>query len=335
MTSQPLSSAEQSIATLLNNCTVKVQTDSDQGTGFFVAPGLIVTCHHVVRDNRVVTVTREETSTIAPVMDIVRGRNWDLALLEFVSTGHPCVLLNGGTWLGDKVYTFGYTDEYPNGDPASFEFEGLSPTPPLLKLKDGQARPGLSGAPVLNLRTGGVCGVIKRSREINIDLGARAIPVEPTLTWVFEGLGIEKAQRAYHRVHTDWVDIIRSPNFERSNKPTNLSELIRHIELIDNIDRTFIAKQQSEPLDIHTSMLGLVVASIFRDFPAEQLTRESLSTGGSIPIIYQAADRLIDGFQAICDEIINVQIEAPVRGILRKSAYELDSANRRLTRFRE
>jgi hypothetical protein len=204
MIDRSLSSAEQSIVELLNGCTVKIQTGSGQGTGFFVAPGLIVTCHHVVRDNRVVTVTRGGKSTDVAVMDILRGRNWDLALLEFGSVDHPCVFLHNDIRLGDNVYTFGYTDQYPEGEPASFEFEGVSGGPSLLKLKGGQARPGLSGAPVLNLRTGGVCGVIN-STFADFEaggaprVGALARPVPRRPGWCFRGSGTRTVRIALDR----------------------------------------------------------------------------------------------------------------------------------------
>ncbi|MFC4013561.1 NACHT domain-containing protein [Nonomuraea purpurea] len=58
---------------------------------------------------------------------------------------------------------------------------------PLLKLKEGQVRPGMSGAGVLNLRTGAVCGILVATRDRNSDLGGRAIPVRTVLS-EFPGL---------------------------------------------------------------------------------------------------------------------------------------------------
>ncbi|MBW4563114.1 MAG: hypothetical protein KME32_18585 [Mojavia pulchra JT2-VF2] len=49
---------------------------------------------------------------------------------------------------------------------------------PIIKLKGGQVRPGLSGSPLLNQRTGKVCGVIKFTRNRNSDLGGGAIPID-------------------------------------------------------------------------------------------------------------------------------------------------------------
>jgi hypothetical protein len=79
--------------------------------------------------------------------------------------------------LGDPLYAFGYMDEVPHGDSATLEYEGPSLRPDELhKLKGGQVRPGLSGAPLLNRHTGWVCGVLKRTRDRASDLGGQAIP---------------------------------------------------------------------------------------------------------------------------------------------------------------
>src|SRR5215831_13606046 len=41
---------EQSLIDLLHRCTVKLTVGRGYGTGFFVAPGLILTCAHVVKE---------------------------------------------------------------------------------------------------------------------------------------------------------------------------------------------------------------------------------------------------------------------------------------------
>jgi hypothetical protein len=84
--------------------------------------------------------------------------------------------------LGDKLYSYGYTDNYPNGDSATFESEGEADEQKLLKLKGGEVRHGLSGAPILNLRTGGVCGLVKLTRGVDTSMGGRAVPTSIILS---------------------------------------------------------------------------------------------------------------------------------------------------------
>jgi len=89
----------------------------------------------------------------------------DIALLEFTpppDSDLPCVYLDKAVKSGDDLYTFGYPDkDDPNGRPSTFDCEGFTgDEPPLIMFKLGQVLPGMSGAPLLNRRTGKVCGVL-------------------------------------------------------------------------------------------------------------------------------------------------------------------------------
>lgn len=102
----------------------------------------------------------------------------DLALLKLSDSipTHSYLGLDEAVDLGARLYSFGYTDDYPNGDSSTFEHEGFTgDNPPLIKFKAGQVRPGLSGSPLLNQRTGKICGIVKRSRDRSTDLGGRAV----------------------------------------------------------------------------------------------------------------------------------------------------------------
>jgi hypothetical protein len=103
-----------------------------------------------------------------------------LALLQLNSPlDHKYIDFDQDLQLTDKLYTFGYTNDYPNGDPSDFEYIGLTGDEnPLIKFKLGQVQPGFSGSPLLNLRTGKVCGVVNKTRDEYSDLGGRAIPVQ-------------------------------------------------------------------------------------------------------------------------------------------------------------
>lgn len=70
-----------------------------------------------------------------------------------------------------------------------------------MKLKQGQSRPGLSGAPLLNLRTGGVCGIVKSSRDRDSDLGGRAVPI----TCIPPEHDPAALQQSYHQQNGDWL----------------------------------------------------------------------------------------------------------------------------------
>jgi HEAT repeat protein len=205
----------ESIEELLQQCTVRLEIGDGHGTGFFVAPRLVLTCAHVVEHYKAGEPTGEPTeepikavwsagAAEDPGVEIEEFRPNpypDLALLKVDIDDHPCVYLDDEVGLDDRLYSFGYTDDYPTGDPATFRFEGKTGEPVLGKLKAGQARPGLSGSPILNRRKGGVCGLVKRSRDVETDLGGRAILTKTVLS-TFHVL--KELQADFHGHHESW-----------------------------------------------------------------------------------------------------------------------------------
>lgn len=215
-------SLEEQLLELLRQCTVKLAVPGGHGTGFFVASGMVLTCAHVVepaqKSKKPVTAYWNGQSYSADIQDFLselhpglKLQYPDLALLKvdaLTNTKHPCVFLHTEAHLDDKIYSYGYTDEYSTGDPSTFENEGWTDEQQLLlKLKEGQARSGLSGAPVLNRRTGGVCGIMKRSRGTETDLGGRAIPARV----VFEKFPhLETLQQQFHQQDKRWYNCLTS-----------------------------------------------------------------------------------------------------------------------------
>lgn len=104
---------------LLRACSVRIVTAGSSGTGAFVAPGLVLTCAHVIASAhktagplRVFWSGRELDDGIE-IVDYHAGPFPDLALLRVPLSGHPCVLLDPTVELGDSLYAFGFTDEDP------------------------------------------------------------------------------------------------------------------------------------------------------------------------------------------------------------------------------
>ena len=91
---------------LLPQCTVRVDVhDQASGTGFFVGPGRVVTCAHVVQPNGpetdvdphdlTVSDVSGATFTVEQVLGIWSGEDPDLTVLQVRSgTAHPSVLLD-------------------------------------------------------------------------------------------------------------------------------------------------------------------------------------------------------------------------------------------------
>lgn len=177
---------------------VRVDSNDDEslGTGFFVAPGWVLTCAHVVAGAEGVTVVLAEGSS--PVPGVVEARSaprvggrgvfWpfpDLALISMNLTDHPCVLLDSRSPLDGECHAWGYSEREdgvaPTGSPASFLFEGVEGDD-YFKLKAGQAALGLSGAPLVCPGRRAVVGVMTMTREKRDALGGWASPISALVT---------------------------------------------------------------------------------------------------------------------------------------------------------
>jgi hypothetical protein len=200
---------------LLPECTVRVFVDDQQtGTGFYAAPGLIVTCEHVVRSQ---LPSRGVGLTIAVVdvngekreVDLAKSsEEHDLAVLRVrAGQDHLCVLMDPDLRPNDQIHTAGYPTSKAYGlVPTTLVAEGKIQGPsPWQQLKGGMVRHGMSGSPVLNNRTGAVCGVLKRTRGDQTDLGGYAVPV--TLLGELEPQLVAENER-YHARSGRWIELL-------------------------------------------------------------------------------------------------------------------------------
>ncbi|MEQ8962187.1 MAG: serine protease, partial [Coleofasciculus sp. C2-GNP5-27] len=207
------------VENLLQQCTVKLSLPGRMGwgTGFFVAPEWILTCAHVVKkaEREPVQVrwqTQENWSQA--VVEELRPDPYDLALLRVTLPTDdypPCVYLDGAIQSRDLLYLFGYPDqEFDNGSPVTFNCEGLTGDEPgLIKFKLGQVRPGMSGAPLLNQRTGKVCGMVKFTRDRSFDLGGGAVPTTAILQQLPQ---LRELQQQFHQRDRRWRDLVLKPS---------------------------------------------------------------------------------------------------------------------------
>lgn len=213
---------------LLRSCVVRVNGGPRPGAGFFVAPGMVLTCMHVIGTSTALTVRWErdhQNAVEEPVSRCVArldhgGRpipalDWDYPDIAVLAVdgmfGHPCVAIDHA-WPGgaDSFQVFGYPSE--GGavllTPARLTYRGMHGTWPamFLDLASDTIKPGMSGAPLLNLRTGGVCGVVVASKDIAQPSGALAIPwsaIEADLDQV------EAANEAFHQRDRRWERLRR------------------------------------------------------------------------------------------------------------------------------
>lgn len=219
---------------LLEQCRVLVD-GLRQGSGFFVAPGFVLSCAHVAGERgdrlRIRWRDREHEAVVRAASEApggVGGVMWpypDLAVLEVIDppADHPCVLLDGQRpWDGTTVTVAGFTSllEHHAAAPRrarltvvgdSFYQQG-----PLLELGGHEINPGLSGGAVLSHVSGGVCAVVKATRQEDTAMGGYATPVE-ALRLLDPGV-YARVMTAHDRFH------------EADSRWTRLSDLVEEAE---------------------------------------------------------------------------------------------------------
>ncbi|CAN1211731.1 hypothetical protein TUMEXPCC7403_16120 [Tumidithrix helvetica PCC 7403] len=205
----------QTLEEILESCTVKLKSlsSSGWGTGFFIAPNLILTCAHVVEKEispYIEVYCKNQGKVETAFIEKLYSKPFDIALLRLSSPFNtfPCVYLDTDVRASDIFYTFGYPDDFQTGAPVTFECEGITgDNPPFIKFKYGNARPGLSGSPLLNKRTGKVCGVVNFTRGRATDLGGGGILAET----IFAKLPNLKAQQQeFHKNDKTWINTLKS-----------------------------------------------------------------------------------------------------------------------------
>jgi tetratricopeptide (TPR) repeat protein len=146
----------------------------------------------------------------APIPDLEEGYP-DFALLAVDIREHPCVLVDEELpTFNDSFQAYGFPKEGGSvvPTPVLLSYRGLKghSAAPYLDLAADKVKPGMSGAALLNLRTGGVCGILVATRgEYSTD-GGFAVPwsaVAPDLADVLE------ANRARMAGDSNWATASR------------------------------------------------------------------------------------------------------------------------------
>jgi hypothetical protein len=300
----------------LPECCVRIDVGgSHAGSGFFVAPGVVVTCHHVLKLG---DLSSDEAgpniSVVSPFSgryDVLDARESsptqedDLAILRVEpADGHPFVLLDTGLRARDELHTFGFPEDYPDGAPTGLVADGWMQRDRWLKVAHGQVRRGMSGSPVVNRRTGAVCGILKRTSDPGQALGGYAVSVRrlfllsPMLT---------SANFRHHTTHRrQWFDLLPAKEQQlllrqRTSAPAALPDCV----FVISVDQTGEEWQVSAtvhrrvgdgdewdrepplgPISVDLNSVRALVARVFRDWASrEAAVRGRVEPGEQIRLL--------------------------------------------------
>jgi NTP-dependent ternary conflict system VMAP-like protein/trypsin-like peptidase len=205
-------SASHHLPGLLTECVVRITGSKGDGSGVLIAPGYALTCAHVVQSDAAVSVrwqnrTYDDCKVVFASGEPARRpkiRSFpDLAVVAVDIPGHPCARIDFRTpRLDDTLHAQGYADKYRQGwaiDSVTPRYAGMSAG--FLQVSAGEFAPGMSGGPVLNVRTGGVCALTKTSRRVDAAQGGLLAPVHGLRT--ADGDLYREIVRGHDRYHAD------------------------------------------------------------------------------------------------------------------------------------
>jgi hypothetical protein len=168
----------QRLAELLRRCTVQIQAGRTSGTGFVIAPKYVMTCRHVVDAaiaprTATISVTGlfsgsdQPKSTPAAILEVPAGDWPDIAILSLTAdTAGSCVILDASDIPDDAPLMSG---GYPAKAHLAYQAQRFTAGFPAhgsgqvkeLRIEGDLVIDGMSGSPVVSLRSGLVVGILR------------------------------------------------------------------------------------------------------------------------------------------------------------------------------
>lgn len=281
----------------LPECCVRIDVGGTHaGSGFFVAPGIVVTCNHVLSLGRL---SSEEAGASISVVSPTGGtyevldtresspaEQDDLAVLRVrPAHGHAVVLLDTGLRDRDPLYTHGFSEEHPDGATKELTAQRWEEMNRWLRVADGEVRRGMSGAPVFNQRTGAVCGVLRRNRYSRQALEGSVVSVRRLLSL---SPVLSSANFRYHTTHREiWFDQLpleeqRLLLAQRTSGPASLPDHLMVISVNQSDDEWEVSATvhwrnddwtpgpRLGPIKVDLNRVRVLVARVFRDWASRE-----------------------------------------------------------------
>ncbi|MCB5167503.1 trypsin-like peptidase domain-containing protein [Streptomyces bambusae] len=176
---------------LIGEQVVVVRTsDTGFGSGFLVAEDTVLTCAHVVHGHTRAQVLTPGGAIAADVVATApedRGSGPVYAYPDLACLRLQSPVPGIGVWLGDEtpppgdevaVHGFSRHTLEPGEQPDTLHLVVAGRSGQFVRLQWDTVFQGFSGGPVLDLRTGRVCGLLKASRDERSPQGGWLVPVQ-------------------------------------------------------------------------------------------------------------------------------------------------------------
>jgi hypothetical protein len=199
------------LAALLRDCVVTVDGEL-HGTGWYIAPSVVITSSHVVGDASVVRINgaaHQRSAIIAYDLDT------DVTLIDCSARVSRWIPL-AEHWSPGGRYLLRGNPKRDHTEDALVTLEGnrYSLGRSELKVADGQVKAGYSGSPVVSLDNGQAIGMVRSSRDVKNDLGGYVTP-SSTIRKALERQGIWSPSPEMQHL---WEDVAQAPG--QTYRPT-------------------------------------------------------------------------------------------------------------------
>jgi hypothetical protein len=163
------------LESLLKKTTFEIRSKQN-GTGFAISPRLVATAFHLVEDAANPLELLHEGRRCRVEKVITTHAQHDILLLQLAQPVELYSFLSDDVTAGDRLICCGFPSGIQSIDYWDFNGWATVNGDSCLKVKDGLAKGGLSGSPILNARTGAVCGMITTSLDTRVPVGAYGLP---------------------------------------------------------------------------------------------------------------------------------------------------------------
>jgi hypothetical protein len=196
---------------IYNNSIFPIYSDENEkliGTCFFFASNKVLTASHcLTQENLYIRISSEIKIPIIednkindPVLD------YAIIKTDPYYVHNTAVLLgNYFSSLNEETYIYGYSDENPFGHSITGRIEGLSRNEVnhlTLSIKDGNIIGGISGAPLLNLGSGKVIGLVVETKNKFTSAGGYALLINSI---VQKEKTLIKENQQFHTKNNEWI----------------------------------------------------------------------------------------------------------------------------------